>query len=97
MAKKHELIEHTAGFSGIPMPRIKGTRIRVSDIAYHYMQLAQETPAERIQYADPHLSIEEIEAAIAYWQEHPAEIAEEMASDEALYEELKAKGPIRPK
>jgi uncharacterized protein (DUF433 family) len=97
MAKKHELIEHTAGFSGIAMPRIKGTRIRVSNIAFHYMEFEQATPADWIQRVYPQLSIEEIEAAIDYWREHPEEIAEEMASDEALFEELKAKGPIRPK
>ena len=97
MARKQKLIEHTAGASGIAMPRIKGTRIRVSDIAFHYKEFEQATPAEWIQRVYPQLSIEEIEAAIAYWQEHPDEIGDEMASEEALFEELKAQGPIRPK
>jgi uncharacterized protein (DUF433 family) len=79
------------------MPRIKGSRIRVSDIAFHYMQLEHETPAQRIQSVYPFLSIEEIEAAIEYWRDHPGEIAEEMASDEALLDDLKALGPIRPR
>jgi uncharacterized protein (DUF433 family) len=96
MARTNKYIDHWAGASGIPMPRIKGTRIRVSDIVLHYREFEQATPAEWIQRVYPQLSVEEIDAAIAYWQEHPDEIAEEMASDEALFEELKAKGPIRP-
>ena len=97
MSKNQKLIEHTAGASGIKMPRIRGTRIRVSDIAFHYMEFERATPADWIQRVYPQLSIEEIEAAVEYWQEHRDEIAEEMASDEALFEELKAQGPIRPK
>jgi len=97
MAKKQKLIEHVAGASGIAMPRIKDTRIRVSDIAFHYMEFQQATAAEWIQRVYPQLSIEEIEAAITYWQEHPDEIAAEMASDEALLDELEAQGPLRPR
>ena len=91
MSKKQKLIEHVAGASGEKMPRVKGTRVRVSDIAVRYQQLEHETPAERIQYSFPHLDIEEIEAAIEYWRSHPDEIAAEIAAEEALLEELRSR------
>lgn len=95
MDKKEKLIEHWAGSSGIPMPRIKDSRIRVSDIAFHYMEFEQATAVDWIQRVYPHLSTEKIEAAIDYWRAHPDEIAEEMAADEAALEELKPRLPMR--
>jgi uncharacterized protein (DUF433 family) len=94
MSRKQQLIEHTAGASGVAMPRIKGSRIRVSDIAFHYMQMESETPAERIQRVYPNLSIEQIEAAIEYWQSHPQEIAEEMAAERDALNDLKTQLPL---
>lgn len=95
MPKKHELIEHPPEPDGVPMPRIKGSRIRVSDIVGRYQQLEHETPEERIRYSYPFLTLEEIRAALDYWRAHPDEIAAEMASDEAYLEELKARLPFR--
>ena len=86
--KKRELIEHRAGFAGYVRPYIKGSRIRVSDIARQYELLHQETPAERIQHAFPHLEIEQIEAAIDYWRTHPEEIAADIENDEAAFREF---------
>lgn len=43
----------------------------MSDIAFHYMEFQQATPVDWIQRVYPHLSDEEIEAAIDYWQQHP--------------------------
>jgi len=85
MTRKQKFIEHVAGAAGNIRPVVKGTRTRVSAIAQLHEQLQHETPAERIQYALPHLSIEEIEAALEYWRMHPEEIAEDIARDEAAF------------
>ena len=89
--KKPELIERVAGYSGYVRPVIKGTRIRVSDIAQEYQLLEQETLAERIQHSFPHLDIEQIEAAIEYWRGHPEEIAADIENDQAAYRDLTSK------
>jgi uncharacterized protein (DUF433 family) len=88
MAKKHELIDHRAGAAGYVRPMIKGTRTRVSAVAQLYELLQRETPAERIRRALPYLEIEQIEAAIEYWRNHPEEIEADIERDNAAYEEL---------
>jgi uncharacterized protein (DUF433 family) len=88
--KKRKLIERVAGYSGHVRPVIKGTRIRVSDIAQEYQALEQETPAERIQRCFPHLDLEQIEAAIEYWRDHPEEIDADIENDEAALNHLTA-------
>jgi uncharacterized protein (DUF433 family) len=95
MAKTNKYIDHWAGAGGISMPHVKGTRTRVSTIVARYQQLHDETPAQRIQYSYPHLSIEEIEAALEYWRSHQDEIAAEIAADEAAFEVLKDQMPLR--
>jgi len=42
-----------------------------------------ELVAERIQQGLPHLTVEQIQAALDYWREHPEEIANEIAEDDA--------------
>ena len=74
-----------------PSPVIKATRIRISDIARLSRILELETLAERIQRALPSLSIDQIEAALAYWRDHPSEVEQEIERDETLYKEHAAR------
>jgi uncharacterized protein (DUF433 family) len=60
---EHMLIEHKAGPGG-KTPVIKGTRVRVSDIARLYEILQDEVVVERIQRSLPHLTPSQIHAAL---------------------------------
>ena len=84
-----KFVEMRAGASGIAMPRIKGSRIRVSILAGTYMDCAGEGKSheEAIQYlaeAYPTLSVDEICGGIEYWRAHEEEIELEILRDEEL-------------
>jgi uncharacterized protein (DUF433 family) len=82
-----DLIEHRSS-AGRSSPVIKGTRVRVAEIAQLYRLLSEEVVAERIQKALPHLTMEQIQAALAYWRNHPDEVQSEIETDEAFLSDL---------
>jgi uncharacterized protein (DUF433 family) len=65
---------------------ITGTRVRVLDIAELHDLLSKESIDERIQRALPHLTLEQIQAALAYWREHREEITAEIAKRDLILE-----------
>ena len=69
---------------------IRGTRVRVSDIASLVLILRDETMEERINRALPHLTPEQIDAALAYWNSHSDEIEAQIEEEEALFREIAA-------
>ncbi len=66
---------------------IEGTRVRVKDIVAQYPQVLDEIVAERMHQGYwPHLTREQIEAAISYWRKHPEQITEEMRIEKEFFE-----------
>jgi len=93
-----KFVEMRAGASGIAMPRIKGSRIRVSILAGYYMDRTSEGKSheEAIAYlaqAYPTLSVDEIRGGIEYWRSHKADIEQELLDEEASMEEFRANPP----
>jgi len=74
------LITKTAGICG-GSPAIAGTRVRVA-VVVGYSRIYDN--ASRIREALPHLTIDQIEAALVYYAKHRDEIEEEIKQDEAL-------------
>jgi uncharacterized protein (DUF433 family) len=72
-------------------PRIAGSRIRVKDVVIWHVH--QGMSAEEIVSKWPHLTLAGVHAALAYYYDHKGEIDQEIAADEAWYEEMKAKSP----
>ncbi len=70
--------------------RIQGTRITVHRLAALYKQ--GQGP-EDIAQTYPHLSLGQVYAALAYYHANHEEIESELAADDALYDELKGRGP----
>ena len=66
---------------------IKGSRVRVSDIA---RMVALGEKAEEIQAALPHLTKKQVLAAIEYWQAHKPSIQREIEEEDALLEKIKS-------
>lgn len=66
---------------------IRGTRVRVSDIAR--MSSLGETD-NQIQAALPHLSMRQVLAALSYWQSHNKSIQTEIDEEDALFAKLKS-------
>ena len=69
-------------------PVIKGTRIRVVDVAIEYEYL-NHTPDEIIN-AQPHLKLEQIHDALSYYYENRAELDEKIREDEQFIQKLAA-------
>jgi uncharacterized protein (DUF433 family) len=88
-----EFIVKTPGTCG-GQPRIVGTRIKVKHV-YSWVEKSGMTPAQVV--ADyPHLTLAQVHAALAYYWSHPEEIQADLASEETLASELKAKtGPSK--
>ena len=87
-----KFVEMRAGASGIVMPRIKGSSIRVSILAGYYMDvtaegLSHEEAVDWLERNYPTLSRPEIEGGLAYWRAHKADIDAEIARDNEMYEE----------
>ncbi len=76
----HPHIAHTPGTCG-GKPRIAGTRIKVSLIAREYEQ--DGLSPHQIAEAHPHLTLAQIHAALSYFYDHQAEIAEELEAEAA--------------
>ncbi|KXA99511.1 hypothetical protein AKJ41_05305 [candidate division MSBL1 archaeon SCGC-AAA259O05] len=77
-------IVKTKGIVG-GVARIKGSRVRVSDIAvdYDYHGLSPEEIAE--QY--PTISASDVHAALSYYRENPGKIREEIKERENAFKE----------
>jgi uncharacterized protein (DUF433 family) len=85
MATLQHMLTSTPGVCGGRI-RIDGTRITVHRIATLYKQ---GQSAEDIFQTYPHLSLEQIYLALAYYHANRAQIDSELAADDALYDELK--------
>jgi len=67
-------------------PVIKGTRMRVVDIAIEYEHL-NYTPDE-IANAHPHLRLEQVHDALSYYYENREELDEKIRKDKKFVQEL---------
>lgn len=74
-------ITYRRGASGIPIPIIRGTGIRVQAVAIAHEQWQMDAAAIANEYA---LSIKQIEEALAFWSAHRAEIEMHIAYEERL-------------
>lgn len=74
-------ITYRRGASGIPIPIIRGTGIRVQAVAIAHEQWQMDAAAIAHEYA---LSIKQIEEALAFWSAHRAEIEMHIAYEERL-------------
>jgi uncharacterized protein (DUF433 family) len=83
------LIEHREGARG-KTAYIGETRVRVSDIARIYETLQLEFITERILEAIPHLTEEQVVAALRYWQANREEINRELVRDEEVADSLRS-------
>jgi uncharacterized protein (DUF433 family) len=72
-------------------PRITGSRIRVKDVVIRHIHQGMST--DEIITKWPHLTHAGVHAALAYYYDHKDAIDAEIESDEAWYEEMKAKTP----
>jgi uncharacterized protein (DUF433 family) len=70
-------------------PRIAGTRIRVSDIAVSHL-LHGNSPEQIVTEVYPWLSIGDVRAALAYYQDHKDEIETQDREDEEFAEQFLA-------
>lgn len=78
-------ITYRRGSSGVPVPVLRGTGIRVQTIviANQNWQMAPEEIAENYE-----LSLKQIEEALSFFEEHRAEIEGHIAHEDRLTEEL---------
>lgn len=67
---------------------IRGTRVRVSDIARLHEVLGAGGVPERIREALPHLTVRQVEAALGYWRKHEKEIRDEIDKEEGILSRL---------
>jgi uncharacterized protein (DUF433 family) len=72
-------------------PHILGHRIKVKHVAIWYEQ--QGMTPEEIVATYPTITLAQVHAALAYFYDHRAEIEAEMAEEDRMFEELKAKQP----
>jgi len=87
-----ERIVKTPGTCG-GKARIAGHRIRVLDVV-HWSEHAGLTPREIVEYY-PSITVEDVEAALAYYHAHPEEIREEVRREEEIAERYRAQHPSR--
>jgi uncharacterized protein (DUF433 family) len=91
-------VEMRAGASGIPMPRIKGSRIRVSILAGHYRDVTKEgmthdQAIDDMVRAYPTLTRDEVIGGIEYWKAHKKDIERELREEEEEMEKIRANPP----
>jgi uncharacterized protein (DUF433 family) len=87
MAWYHERIECQAGVCG-GYPIIKGTRTPVRAI----IELSRVLNVDQILHSMPHLTREQIEAAMAYYIHEPKLVDDDIRSNEAVLRELVSRG-----
>jgi uncharacterized protein (DUF433 family) len=80
-----EHIEIVEGAGG-PKPRIKGSRIRVQDVAIWHEKLGM-SPDEIVQDY-PQLTLADVHAALAYYWDHRDEIERRLAEEDAFVEQM---------
>lgn len=83
---KHPYIARQKGVCG-GKPVIKGTRIRVAQVAIEYERLGW-SPDEIVR-AHPHLTLAQVHDALSYYYENIDEMNAEIIRDEQVVEELK--------
>ncbi len=81
----HPYLERNEKISG-GSPVIKGSRVRVVDIAIEYEYL-NRTPDEIIG-AHPHLKLEQVHDALSYYYENRDELDEKIKKDKQFVQEL---------
>jgi uncharacterized protein (DUF433 family) len=81
-----EHIEVVEGAGG-PKPRIKGSRIRVVDVAIWHEKLGM-SPDEIVQEY-PQLTLADVHAALAYYWDHRDAIERRMAQEDAFAEQMR--------
>lgn len=83
---KHPYITRRKGVCG-GKPIIKGTRIKVSQIAIYYEKM-NYSPDDIIE-AHPHLTLPQIHDALSYYYENREEIDRQIADERKLVDEMK--------
>ncbi len=78
-----ELVEAAGG----PKPRIKGSRIRVQDVAIWHEKLGMSPDEIVEQY--PQLTLAGVHAALAYYWDHRDELERRMAREDAVVKEMR--------
>lgn len=81
-AREEPGITRTPGIRG-GSPCIAGTGIRVADIVRHRYELG-ETPQDTAK-ALPHLSVEQVETALRFYEKNKAEIDAYIAHEDKLF------------
>ncbi len=74
-------------------PVIRGTRIKVMDIAVRYELMGMS--ADRIVDEYPHLKLEQIHDALSYYYEHKASLDKKYKDDQAFLARLKKQYPSK--
>lgn len=74
-------ISYRRGAAGIPVPVVRGTGIRVQAIAVAHTKWGLGAAEIAAEYG---LSLKQVEAALAFWAAHQAEIETHMAYEERL-------------
>jgi uncharacterized protein (DUF433 family) len=74
-------------------PRIAGTRIRVQDVVVWHDRMGLS--ADEIVSRYPHLALADVYAALAYYHDHLQEIESDMATGQALVEEMRRLHPSK--
>lgn len=83
-----EYIVKTPGVCG-GQPRIAGTRIKVKHI-YTWVERMGLTPSQVVA-EHPHLTMAQVHAALTYYWSHCEEIHQDIANEEKLVAEMKAR------
>lgn len=89
----HPYVEVVSRSSGVRAV-VKGTRIKVTDIALRY-DLMGWTPDQIIEQF-PHLNLPQVHDALSYYYEHKTELDRQSKADDAIVAELKRKYSSRP-
>jgi uncharacterized protein (DUF433 family) len=76
------------------MARIAGSRIKVADLAIEHTRAGQAP--EQIVAAYPHLTMAQVEAALAYYYAHRAVVEAQIAETAALVEQMRAEADDSP-
>ena len=74
-------------------PVIRGTRIKVMDIAVRYELMAMS--ADKIIDEYPHLRLEQVHDALSYYYEHKTSLDKKYKADQTVLAQLKRQYPSR--
>jgi uncharacterized protein (DUF433 family) len=82
-------ITRTPGVMG-GSPCIAGHRIRVADVVRWRSLYGEKDLMAAVERGWPHITREQIEAALAFYAEHKKEIDDYIAEEDAIYEQMQA-------